>query len=239
MNGWLLDDHLDLRSSLFTFGNESTLSFRSLNHNLLAVLDDDTLVSVVNLLACEVVAGSVSLLGNGLDGLNTRDILLALASIENVLLETNLGIALEQPVGLACLGINDDVAPERLVAGTDYPRLFFAPQSTDFVVRQELLLSNLFGGALSSISILLTVVLAVDVTLYQIRSCLLGLTINQEGGTVTLVSPDAYLQRTVGLGGKLVVETALGFTTRCRVKSRIDNAILASGLALGVNFLSC
>jgi hypothetical protein len=55
----LLHHHLELRSGSLPFGRtQASLVLRSLNHELLAVLDDDTLVVGVNLLTSEVVADS-------------------------------------------------------------------------------------------------------------------------------------------------------------------------------------
>jgi hypothetical protein len=49
----LFDNVFELRSSSFTFGNENTLSFLSLNHDFLSVLNIDTLGRIGYLHALE------------------------------------------------------------------------------------------------------------------------------------------------------------------------------------------
>lgn len=61
-NVFLFLDHLELRSSSFTLGNASKLSFPSLNHDLLAVLDDEALIRGVNPLTSEVVDDAICIL---------------------------------------------------------------------------------------------------------------------------------------------------------------------------------
>ena len=61
-NVFLFLDHLELRSSSFTLGNASKLTFLSLNHDLLAILDDDALIRCVDLLASEIVDDAICIL---------------------------------------------------------------------------------------------------------------------------------------------------------------------------------
>ena len=56
----LFDNDFELCSSSFTFGNEDKLSFLSLNYDLLAVLNVDSLGRIVNARALEVVESIVS-----------------------------------------------------------------------------------------------------------------------------------------------------------------------------------
>ena len=95
---------------------------RLLLNELLAILQYHTLEVLRNFLTSEVVARSVSIIGSILNALNIH-FFFRLARSEGITLETNLRITLEEPIGLASLGINDDITPEVLVTSANNPRI--------------------------------------------------------------------------------------------------------------------
>ena len=205
---------------------ELKLSLHLLTHKLTAVLNLHALVVLRHLLACEVVDRSVSILINNvlyaLKGSN--HFLLGLTWSKCISLETYLRIALEKPISLTSLSIDNYITPEILSTRTNNP---FAVSSITkgnyLIVCQPLFLTNLLSCSLTCSHIILGIVLTVDITLYKIRTSLLGLTINKESCTITLISPNSNLQSTINSCGKLIIQTTHRLATCSRVEGNVNN----------------